>query len=85
VPASMQKVMYKGLADESEFVKGFLLISERKYENGISDLEINVLRMSHHTQRIFEFGTEEKSSFSSGPNCGPTPTLQMCVHESAVG
>ncbi|GIY27943.1 hypothetical protein CDAR_202931, partial [Caerostris darwini] len=26
-------------------------------QDGISDLEINILRMAHHTQRIFEFGT----------------------------
>ncbi|GIY82890.1 hypothetical protein CEXT_408931 [Caerostris extrusa] len=31
------------------------------------------------------FGLKRTSSFSSGPNCGPTPALQMCVHESAVG
>ncbi|GIY24147.1 hypothetical protein CDAR_209341, partial [Caerostris darwini] len=31
--------------------------------NEISDLERNVLRMSRHTQRIFEFGTEESSFY----------------------
>ncbi|GIY95858.1 hypothetical protein CEXT_768791 [Caerostris extrusa] len=52
-------------------------------ENGISDLEINVLRMAHHTQRFFEFGTEENKQLFQRTELWPP--LQMCVHESAVG
>ncbi|GIZ02506.1 hypothetical protein CEXT_415181, partial [Caerostris extrusa] len=41
-------------------------ISERKYENGISDLEINVLRMSHHTRKeSSNLGLKRTSSFYS--------------------